>query len=100
HVDIEGLRALLDFFPLVVTRDLFRDNGDRTRRADELAKLTGNAAFAALLVGHESRGAAIMLGKAGVPFFLGVLHRHMGFAEQHPAEMVDGNEQPPEDAWK
>ena len=82
---------LLDLGELSFPGDFSRMNGDRARRADELAELAGDAPLAAVVIGHERRRAAIMLGHLRVPFLLGILHEHLGLALEHSLEMLKGN---------
>ena len=71
----------------IAGRDFARDDLDRARRADEFAELAGDAADPAGVIADQRRRAAIMFRHLAVPFFLGVLHRHLRAAEEHVLEM-------------
>ncbi|PYL72119.1 MAG: hypothetical protein DMF22_05150, partial [Verrucomicrobia bacterium] len=50
--------------------------------------LTSDASDATVRISDEGWRAAIMVRQTAVPFFLGILHRDLGAAEQHVFEML------------
>ncbi len=60
HIDLEFLWKFLDLAPSVFLRNFSGMNGDRARRTNELAKLTGNAALAPMFIRHKGRRTAVV----------------------------------------
>src|SRR5262245_52194054 len=81
-------------------RKFARLDGDRAGRADEFTKLAGDAAFAAVLVLHESRGATIVRGQMSVPLLLRILHEDFGPSQQHVLEVLERDGEAPDDGGK
>ena len=75
HVDVEGLGAFLDLGPFVGGGDLAWGDFDGLWWADEFAELARDAALAVLLIGDESRGAAVVFRELVIPLLLRILHR-------------------------
>ena len=98
HIDIELLRILLDLGEAISGLDFARNDFDCTWRTNEFTELTRHATDAAIFVPHQGRRAAVMIGKAAVPFLLGILHGDLGAAEQHVLEVLKGNGQASDDS--
>ena len=94
HIDIELARVFLDLAEAVFRRNFARLDFDRPRRTDEFAELTSNATDAPGLVFHQSGGTAIVFRQLRIPFFFGILHRHLGAAEEHILEMPESDRHP------
>src|ERR1700740_3657997 len=82
HIDLKRLREFFHLAPSVSFRDFSWSNRNSPRRTNELAKLTGNASLAPMLIRYKSWRTAIMRGQFLVPFFLRVLHRDFLFARK------------------
>src|SRR5436190_14281592 len=87
HVDIEFFRKFFHFGETIRRRNLAGNNFDRARRTNEFAKLTRHTAHASIRIAYQGWGAAIMIWHVTVPFFLRILHRHLGASEQHIFEI-------------
>jgi len=77
-----------DLRPFVVGGDFGGGDFDGLGRADEFTELAGDAAFAALFVGDEGGGTAVVFGELLVPALFGELHgdAESGRGERVPAE--------------
>src|SRR5437870_6904642 len=100
HVDIELAWILLDFAEAIFRRNFARLYFDGARRTDEFAQLTGDAADTPSFVLHQGWRAAIMFRQLRVPFLFGVLHRHLGPAEEHIFEMPERDRHSRRDRWQ
>src|SRR4029077_10456145 len=100
HVDIEFLRKFFDLCESVGRRNFSGNNFDRARRTNEFAELTRDTAHPSICIAHQRGSAAVMIRQVTIPFFLGILHRHLGSSEQHILEMLKRDCQTGGDGWQ
>src|SRR5207245_10096687 len=77
HIDIELARIFLDLAEAVFRWNFARLDFDRPRRTDKFAELTSNATNVPGLVFNHSAGPGLVFRQLRLPFFFGMLRRHL-----------------------